>query len=68
MRTAKNLVWLAIGTVNVALGYFLWDWAAWPVGGMLVAFVGLGLIADAASNLRRPKVVKFNSYKGVVWQ
>lgn len=67
MKTAKNLAWLSIGILNVGVGYFIWDWAAWPLGGAAVGITGLGLTIMAVNELRQPKrVVKFNIYKGVV--
>lgn len=52
MKTVLNLAWVVIGLLNVALGYLIWEYAAWPGGGTVVAIIGGLLILDAASKLR----------------
>lgn len=60
MKYAVNLAWLAVGAADVALGYFcLWQWAAWPAGGIVFMLIGAAVAADAVSKLRK---------RGRVWK
>lgn len=59
MKNAVNLAWLTVGLADVALGYFaIWQWAAWPTGGIIFMAIGLVIAGDAVGKLRRPKVYR----------
>ena len=59
MKTLKNLAWVVVGLLNITLGYFLWTYAAFEAGGVVISLIGTAIIVEAVADMRRPKVVRY---------